>query len=183
MATRSPLDTVHEADPPTYRVLPHNLEAEQALLGAILINNEAANLVAAFLLPEHFYMPVHGRIYGDLLKMIERGQIANPVTLKHFFDQDEALKDVGGAQYLARLAGAAVTVINAEHYARTIQDLALRRALVSIGEEVVNTAYDAPLDLPAPMQIEKAEQGLFRLAEEGRTEGGFQPFSSSLSSR
>jgi len=104
MASHAPLDTIHDTDAPTYRTPPHNLEAEQALLGAILINNEALSQVAAFLEPEHFYLPVHGRIFGAIAIVIERGQIANPVTLKHHFDQDEALKESGGAQYLARLA-------------------------------------------------------------------------------
>ena len=113
-----------------YRTPPANLEAEQALLGAILVNNEAASRVTDFLRPEHFSEPGHQRIFAAALKLIERGQIANPVTLKYFFDQDEALAEVGGAQYLARLAGAAVSVINAQHYGRAIFDLALRRGLI-----------------------------------------------------
>jgi replicative DNA helicase len=114
---------------------PANTEAEQALLGAILINNTAYGRVAEFLLPEHFANPVHGRIYAALGKLIERGQIANPITLKNLFDQDGALAEIGGAQYLARLAEAAVTIINAEHYGRTIHDLHLRRELITIGQD------------------------------------------------
>ena len=112
-----------------YRTPPANLEAEQALLGAILVNNDAASRVTDFLTPAHFMEPGHQRIFAAALKLIERGQIANPVTLKYFFDQDEALAEVGGAQYLARLAGAAVTVINAEHYGRAIFDSVLCFAL------------------------------------------------------
>ncbi|HZD25178.1 MAG TPA: DnaB-like helicase N-terminal domain-containing protein, partial [Alphaproteobacteria bacterium] len=97
------------ADAPGFRAAPQNMEAEQALLGAVLVNNEAINKVTDFLLAEHFHEPVHQRIFAACLKLVERGQIANPVTLKHYFDQDDALADVGGAQYLARLAGAAVT--------------------------------------------------------------------------
>ena len=181
MATRVPLEEA-PAQTPSYRSLPNNLEAEQALLGALLINNEAANLVTAFLLPEHFFLPVHGRIFDAVLRMIERGQIANPVTLKHYFEHDEALEEAGGAQYLARLAGSAVTVINAEHYGRAIHDLALRRSLVTIGEEVVNDAYDSPLDQPASEQIEATEHKLFQLAEDGRIDPGFQQFAASLTS-
>ena len=138
MASSSAINKIQEVDGqlPTYRTLPHNLEAEQALLGAILINNEALNQVATFLEPPHFYLPVHGRILEAILKMIERGQIASPVTLKHYFDNDDSLSDVGGAQYLARLAGSAVTIINAEHYGRAIYDLAMRRQLIGIGEEI-----------------------------------------------
>src|ERR671927_1056026 len=111
---------------------PANIEAEQALLGAILVNNAAQARVAEFLLPEHFANAVHGRIYAAISRLIERGQIANPVTLKNLFDQDGALQEIGGAQYLARLAESAVTIINAEHYGRTIHDLHLRRGFITI---------------------------------------------------
>ena len=182
MATGSAINSIQEVDGqlPTYRTLPHNLEAEQALLGAILINNEALNQVATFLEPPHFYLPVHGRIFEAILKMIERGQIASPVTLKHYFDNDDSLSDVGGAQYLARLAGSAVTIINAEHYGRAIYDLAMRRELIGIGEEMVNEAYDASLDESATAQIENSEHKLFKLAEEGGAEGGFRSFDGPL---
>ncbi len=106
-----------------YRSPPHNIEAEQALLGAILFNNATYHRVSEFLLAEHFAQGVHGRIFAAITKLIERGQIANPVTLKSLFDQDEALAEIGGAQYLARLSASVVTVINAADYGRTIHDL------------------------------------------------------------
>ncbi len=165
-----------------YRTPPGNLEAEQALLGAILVNNDAASRVTDFLQSEHFYEPGHQRIYSAALRLIERGQIANPVTLKYYFDQDEALAEVGGAQYLARLAGAAVTVINAQHYGRTIFDLALRRGLIEIGEAMVNQAYEADVEVEAGEQIEVAEQNLFELAEHGQTDQGLQNFDRVLTS-
>ena len=168
-----------EGGPEEYRTLPHNIEAEQALLGAILINNEAASKVT-FLAPEHFFEGVHGRIFEAATKLIERGQIATPVTLKHFFEGDDALADVGGAQYLARLAGAAITIINAGDYGRAIHDLALRRQLIQVGEDMVNTAFEASIDEPATAQIEDSEQRLFNLAEHGGIESGFRPFSYSL---
>ena len=109
-------NSIHgETEVAEYRTQPGNLEAEQALLGAILVNNDAASKVTDFLQPEHFLEPGHQRIFAAALKLIARGQIANPVTLKYYFEQDEALTEVGGSLYLARLAGAAVTVINAEH--------------------------------------------------------------------
>ena len=176
------LATVEDSrdDMATYRELPHNIEAEQALLGAILVNNEAAHRVLEFLEPEHFHEPVHGRIYEACQKLVERGQIATPVTLKSYFQNDDALADVGGAQYLARLAGSAITIINAEDYGRTIYDLSLRRQLIDLGEDVVNRAYDSEIDDAAIQQIEDAEQHLFRLAESGEQEGGLQAFRSSL---
>ena len=159
---------------------PANLEAEQALLGAMLINNAAHGRVAEFLLAEHFANAAHGRIYAAIGKLIERGQIANPVTLKNLFDQDGALAEIGGAQYLARLAAAAVTIINAEHYGRTIHDLHLRRELITIGQDVVTDAFRHDLDDPAPGQIERAEQKLFELATSGQAEGGPRPFAAAL---
>jgi replicative DNA helicase len=159
---------------------PSNAEAEQALLGAILVNNAAYGRVAEFLAPEHFGNGVHGRIFAAIGKLIERGQIANPVTLKNLFDQDGALAEIGGAQYLARLAEAAVTIINAEHYGRTIHDLHLRRELITIGQDVVTEAFQHDLDDPAVVQIERAEAKLFELATTGQAEGGFRPFASAL---
>src|SRR5690606_9000710 len=105
--------------------------------------------------------------------------LATPVTLKSYFERDEALKDVGGAQYLARLAGSAVTILNAEDYGRTIYDLAIRRELIGIGEDMVLTAYDSPITALATDQIETAEQQLFDLAERGKRDVGFKPFARS----
>jgi replicative DNA helicase len=163
-----------------YRSPPHNSEAEQALLAAILINNGVYQRVSDFLLPEHFAERVHGRIYEAISKLIDRGQIANPVTLKNIFDQDPALSEIGGAQYLGRLAASVVSIINAEDYGRQIHDLYLRRQLIDLGEQTVNDAYDHDLDLPARSQIEVAEKKLFDLATTGRYEGGFRAFGSAL---
>ncbi|HZS84080.1 MAG TPA: replicative DNA helicase [Stellaceae bacterium] len=163
-----------------YRTPPHNSEAEQALLGALLFNNAAYNRVSEFLLPEHFAEAVHGRIYAAIAKLIERGQIANPVTLKNYFDQDGALAEIGGAAYLARLAASVVTIINVEDYGRTIHDLYLRRQLIALGEDVVNEAHSHDLDRDAVQQIEAAEKRLFDLAETGQLDGGFQPFDTAL---
>ncbi len=163
-----------------YRQAPHNLEAEQALLGAILVNNEAAQKVQGFLLPEHFFEPVHGRIYESVVKLMDKNQIADPVKLKPYFEHDEALADVGGAQYLVRLAASAATIINTEDYGRTIYDLAMRRALIQIGEGMVIDAYDAPIDTEASEQISDAEKQLFDLAELGQADSGAQSFSKAL---
>jgi len=164
------------AESPIYREAPHNIEAEQALLGAILVNNDAFSRVSDFLKSTHFYEPLHKKIYevtGDLIRM---GKMANPVTLKTFLPANEKVGELTVAQYLARLAAEAVTIINAADYGRAIYDLAIRRALISLGEEMVNVAYDAPVDMPPPEQIEAAERRLFELAETGRYDGGFESF-------
>ncbi len=168
---------------------PMNQEAEQALLGAILVNNAAYQKVSEFLEAEHFAIEVHGRIFAAAARLIERGQVANPTTLKGFFDNDEALTDLGGSQYLADLARAAVTIINAGHYGRLIHDLYLRRQLIALGEDMVNDAREADINAlagddgaTAAGQIETAEQRLFRLASAGQLEGGFQALGTALTS-
>jgi RecA-family ATPase len=141
-----------EAEPPS-RPPPINVEAEQFLLGAIFRNNLAHSRVSNFLEPEHFSNAVHGRIYAAIGKLIERGQLANPVTLKNLFDQDGALAEIGGSAYLTRLALSAVTILNAEDYGRKIVDLAQRRRLIDIGYELAERAQACDLDIPAPSLI------------------------------
>ena len=163
-----------------YRALPRNDEAEQALLGAVLIDNASFDRVSTFLEPDHFHVPVHGRIFEAARTLIARGRTADPLTLKAFFEADGALGDVGGAQYLARLAASAVSLVHTEDYGRVIRDLSVRRGLIRIGEEVVEAAYDARVEEPAVAQIEAAEARLYELAGSGRDEGGFRPLSSAL---
>ncbi len=172
---------VVESETVKYREAPNNVEAEQALLGAILVNNDAFYRVSDFLKPVHFHEPLHRKIFevaGDIIRM---GKTANPVTIKTFLPADEKVgANMTVAQYLARLAAEAVSIINTEDYGRAIYDLALRRALISIGEDVVNVAYDAPLDSPPQKQIEETERRLFELAETGRYDGGFQSFNDAV---
>jgi len=169
-----------DATQPAFRTAPHNIEAEQSLLGAILVNNDAFYRVSDFLEPKHFYEPIHQTIYETAASLIRMGKIATPVTLKTFLPADT---DIGGmtvGQYLARLAAEATTIINAQDYGHTIYDLSLRRDLIGIGEDMVNVAYDAPVDFLPRAQIEDAERRLYELAETGRYDGGFQRFAQAL---
>jgi len=159
---------------------PHNFEAEQALLGAILVNNAAYQRVAEFLRPEHFADPLHGKLFDSLGKLIERGQVVSAVTLKTYVEQDEDMKAVGGAAYLARLAAASVHVINAGDFGRAVHDLYLRRQLIDVGGTMVNEAFGADVDETALQQIEVAEKKLYDLASSGQIEGGFKPFRTAL---
>jgi replicative DNA helicase len=161
---------------PLYRILPHNLEAEQGLLGALMVDNNALERVSDFLRPYHFFIPVHQRLYEAILKLSERGQVAGPVTLKNYFEKDDDLKHVGGTEYLADLASSVITIINAEDYGRTIYDLSMRRELIALCQEVLRDAYE-----PRPEQergamaiIEQTEGRLLRLAETGDTGQGVQ---------
>ena len=165
---------------PAFRTLPHNVEAEKSLLGAIFANNKAYEKVSEFLFPEHFVIGQHGKIYEACSKLIEKAQIADPVTLKRYFEQDESLADIGGATYLVELAGSVVSIINAGEYGRIIYDLHLKRELIGLGEDVVNRAYGGDVDDEATRQIEAAEQTLYDLATTGNYEGGFQSFKKSV---
>jgi len=159
---------------------PHNVPAEKALLGAIFVNNRAFERVSEFLRPEHFAIPQHGCIYAAIGLLIERGQIADPVTLRRYFEQEQTLAEIGGPAYLMELAESATTVINAGEYGRLIHDLHLRRELIGIGEDMVNDAFAAEVDRTANTQIEQAEQRLYDLATTGEYERGFEDFSRSL---
>ena len=179
MALPNTLTAGLETVSPEYRVAPHNIDAEQALLGAVLVNNDAFYRVSDFLLPEHFMEEVHRRIFEVAVSLIKAGKLASPITLKTYLGD----ADLGGltvSQYLARLAAEATTVINAEHYGRTIYDLALRRRLITIGEDLVNGAYEAPVETSPRDQIEDTERRLYELAETGKYDGGFQRFSEAL---
>jgi replicative DNA helicase len=111
---------------------------------------------------------------------VRAGKSATPLTLKTFLPADLDVAGLSGSQYLARLAAEATTVINAADYGRNIYDLAIRRALIGIGEVMVNVAYDAPIDIAPQAQIEDAERRLYELAETGRYDGGFQRFAQAL---
>ncbi|MEO0637156.1 MAG: replicative DNA helicase [Pseudomonadota bacterium] len=168
------------AAPEAYRQAPHNIEAEQALLGAILVNNEAYYRVSDYLLADHFYEPLHREIYQVVADLIRQNKIANPVTIKTFLPADEKVGDMTVAFYLARLAAEAPTILNAGDYGQSIYDLATRRSLITIGEDMVNIAYDAPVDLQPTDQIEDVERRLFSLAESGRADQGFIGFGEAI---
>jgi len=161
---------------PSYRTLPHNVEAEKALLGAIFTDNRAYERVSEFLRAEHFSIPEHGKIFDAIQLLLEKGQIANPVTLAGFFEGNDDLVAMGGKSYLAELAASAVTIINTGEYGRIVYDLYMKRELIQLGTDMVNDAYDQGTQDTATSQIEKSEQQLYDLATQGDIEGGFQDF-------
>ncbi len=163
-----------------FRQMPHNVEAEKALLGAIFANNRAYETVSEYLRPEHFALVAHGRIFEAAGRLIERGQMADSTTLHNFFENDGALSDIGGPAYLDEVTAFAVSVINAGEYGRLVYDLFLKRELINLGEDVVNRAYGGEIDENASVQIETAEQHLYDLATAGEYEGGFKPFKDTI---
>ena len=163
-------------DLPASPTLPANVEAEAALLGALMIDNRIVEDVQIRLKAHHFFEPLHGRIYDAVLRMTDKNMIANPVTLRPMFEADEAMKEVGGPAYLAQLTGSGAAVIGARDFAAQIYDLALLRALVGVGREMVEGALDTSEDVAPLAQIERAETELYRVAEEGGSEGKVKSF-------
>lgn len=167
-------------DQPLTRSLPCNLQAEQMLLGSILINSELLNQVNEFLRAEHFFEQLHQKIYDAIEKVIDKGLTATPVIVKSMLESDPLFQEVKGLEYLHKIATIAMLVINPRDYGKLIYDLALKRSLIAIGEEVVNTAYDSTPEHNATEQIEEAESKLYHLSSEGVNERSFVKFSVSI---
>ena len=173
MAETIPFPGAHYAEE---QRLPRNIEAEAALLGAILIDNRIASDLQVKLRPEHFFEPLHGRIYAQILKLVDRNMVVTPVTLKPFFEADEAMKELGGVGYLARLTGGTAGLIGARDFAEQIYDLALLRELVQVGRTLVEEALDTSENVDPLQQIENAESALYKVAEGGGESGGVKSF-------
>lgn len=156
--------------------MPHSVEAEQQLLGAILTNNDVYDRIASIIGPQHFYDPVHARIYEIAAARIAKNALASPVTLKAFMEDDEGLKELGGPAYLVRLAGAAISAFAVRDYAQMVYDLAIRRQLIGLGRDISDKASRVDVSSEPREQIVEAEQQLYKLSEQGQTESGFQSF-------
>ena len=155
---------------------PHNIEAEQQLLGAILTNNDIYDRIASLVKAEHFFEPVHQRIFEIAIAKIQKNALASPVTLKGYLEEDPGLKELGGPAYLARLAGAAISAFAARDYAQMIYDLAVRRELMRLGQDIASRAQAIEVENDPRDQIIEAEQRLYTLGEQGTVERGFVSF-------
>jgi replicative DNA helicase len=162
--------------PPEGEAIPHNIEAEQQLLGAILTNNDIYDRIASIIRPEHFFDPVHQRIYEIAVAKIAKNALASPVTLKGYFEDDPGLKELGGPAYLVRLTVAAISSVAARDYAQMLYDLAIRRALMGLGRDIVAQAQRVDVANDPKDQIISAEQALYQLGEMGHAEKGFKSF-------
>ena len=159
---------------------PHSPEAEQALIGALLYDNEIFHRVSSVVQAKHFYNPIHVRIFDSIASLIEHGKLADAIVLKNRFSQDDTLVDIGGVEYLARLLHDAPSGATAPEYAKLIFDLAMRRELIRLGEDISSDAKDMENDSDAIEQIANAEGHLFSLAEVGTVQGGLESFDQSL---
>ena len=175
IATFRPPVPAQSAAPET-EALPHNIEAEQQLLGAILTNNDIYDRIASKVRAEHFFDPVHQRIFEIAAARILKNALASPVTLKAFLEDDAGLKELGGPAYLVRLAGAAISSFAARDYAQMIYDLAVRRELIALGRDISARAAKVEVASEPREQIVEAEQRLYKLGEQGVAERGFQSF-------
>ncbi len=164
------------AEPAT---VPHNIEAEAALLGAIMIDNRLVEDVQLKLRPEHFYEPLHGRVYEQILKLADRSMIANPVTLRPLFEADPVMAELGGPAYLARLTEDSSALIAARDFAQQIYDLAILRELIRVGRELVEKATDTSDAVDPLAQIQDAEIALYKVAEQGEVAGSVKSFAHS----
>ena len=161
------------------RIQPHNIELEQQVLGALLISNDAFHRIEDIIKAEHFFSTEHQRIFECIGKLIRGGREAKPVTVKTFFEH-ETIAEIPAAEYIARLAVGASTIINAVDYAEAILELAMRRTLISIGGDMVDAAYEPDPDNAPKVQVETVEKRLYQLAENGKTGHGFVPFNEAL---
>ncbi len=172
----NPLALIDSAPAQNAPALPQNVEAEAALLGALMIDNRLAEDIQLRLRPDHFYEPVHARIYEAILKLVDRNMIASPVTLRPLFEADEEMKELGGPAYLAQLTGSGAAIIGARDFAGQVYELALLRALIGVGRDMVEQALDTSEEVNPLGQIEAAESALYRVAEEGGGEGTVKTF-------
>jgi len=157
------------ADNPAEPRLPFNLEAEAALLGAVLIDNRVLEELQVPIAPEHFFEPLHSRIFARIKALVERNTTASPVTLRPYFEADEALKELGGTSYLAQLTANGAGLLAPRDLAEQIYDLALLRELVSVGRQLIEGALDTSSDTSPKERVEQAEAALFKVAEGAAT--------------
>lgn len=162
------------------RVLPSNLDAEQSLLGAILIDNNCFEKVSEFLLPIHFFSKIHGKIFEAIKVLVEQNLIADPITLRAYFEKSDELSLIGGGEYLIKLVDTVTSLNGAYDYGRLIYDLYLRRELITIGDGIIYSASEFKLKDDASKQIEQAEEKLFKLSSIGQVEKGLTPLNVAL---
>ncbi|MEO8260250.1 MAG: replicative DNA helicase [Acidobacteriota bacterium] len=152
------------------RTLPHNLEAERSVLGAILLHNDAFNTAAEVIDTEDFYRDAHRRIFDKMVKLIERGGAIDLVTLKEELGRSGDLDEVGGPAYITALVDGVPRSMNIEHYARIVKEKATLRRLIFAANKIISTAYEAEED--ADVVLDEAERAIFAIAD-GKVRDGF----------
>ncbi len=160
--------------------LPSNIEAEQALIGSVLVNNDIIDEVASIVNEKEFYDPLHSKIYSLIEKLHNKGMIANPITLKNSFESEDSLSDVGGTEYLVKLTRFSSSVKQSIDYAKIIHEKFVKRELVKISENLSEESMDDALEKTGDDIIQNTEKSLFDLAERGTFNQSFSQFSQAL---
>ena len=161
-------------------MVPHSIEAEQQLLGGILNNNDLFYSLEDKIDPEHFYDPVHSRIFDVVSNRIKDGKLASAVTVNTFLTEDEGLRELGGSSYLAQLMAGSVASSAIKDYSKLVYDLAIRRELIALGQEISSRAQSIKVDEQPEEQIILAEQNLYKIGDSGKSETGFKSFLKAL---
>ena len=160
---------------------PSNLEAEQALLGSILVNNDILDEISSIVTSNIFYDPAHIKIYEVIENLNSKGMIANPITLKNYFEKDNMLDDVGGTEYLVKLTRFSGSTKQAIDYAKIIHEMYLRRELVQVSDKLSNDTLNANHnEQNAENIIENTEKSLYDLAERGSFSQSYLKFNKAL---
>jgi len=161
--------------------MPCNIEAEQALIGSILVSNEIFDEITPIVNAQKFFDPIHVKIYEAIDKLIAKGLLANPITLKNYFDSDEGLKELGGHEYLIKITKFSTSTKQAIDYANIVQEMHVRRELIKISESVLNEASSkSEVNASGEEMIQNAEKSLFDLAERGNFNQSFMKFETAL---
>ena len=163
-----------------FKELPNNIEAEQAVIGSILVSNDIFDDVSIIIDNKKFYDPVHQKIFAAIQNLISKGMLANPITLKNYFENDNSLAELEGHEYLVKLTKFSTTIRQAIEYSKIVYDMHIRRELIKISETMTENASNKILDLPGNKIIEDSERLLFDLAEKGSLNTSFIKFDQAL---
>ena len=160
--------------------IPSNIEAEQHLLGSVLVNNDIIDEIANIINSEKFYDPIHIKIYEVIENLNNKGMVANPITLKNYFEKNQGLDDVGGVEYLVRLTRFSSSVKQAMDYAKIVHENFVKRELIQISHQIKDDSINPEDDKSSDLIIEDAEKLLFDLAERGSFSQSFIKFNLAL---
>ena len=160
--------------------LPNNIEAEQSVIGSILVSNDILDDVSPIINYTKFYDPIHQKIFLAIENLISKGMLANPITLKNYFENDKNLIELEGHEYLVKITKFSTSLRQAIEYAKIIYDMHVRRELIKISEATIDNASNKNIDLPGEKIIEDSEKLLFDLAERGSFSKSFIKFDAAL---
>ena len=161
--------------------LPSNIEAEQAVIASILVSNDIYDEISPILNPQKFFDPIHVKLYETIEKLISKGLLANPITLKNHFENNEGLKELGGQEYLIKITKFSTSVKQTIDYANIVQEMHIRRELIKISQSILDEAStNADVSTSGVKIIQNAEKSLFDLAERGHFNQSFIKFESAL---